>query len=63
MSFTLWSRGSLLGELELTTRPREGTLIGRFWPTDAGRSVLPLFLSADCVDGDRPDAGASRHHR
>jgi hypothetical protein len=45
--FTLWSRGSLLGELELTDHPG-GTraLVGPFRPTDAGRAMLPVFLDA-----------------
>jgi hypothetical protein len=47
MSFTLWSRGSLLGELELTKFPAGTRVVaGPFRPNDAGRAVLPLFLNA-----------------
>ena len=47
MSFTPWSRGSLLGTLDLTEQaPGMHSLVGLFQATDAGRSVLPLFQDA-----------------
>ena len=46
MSFTLWSRGSLLGELALAQQAGTRVLIGPFRPNDAGRAVLPLFRNA-----------------
>lgn len=47
MRFTLWSRESLLGEVDLGSRfsaPR--ILVGPFHPTDVGRGILPLFVEA-----------------
>jgi hypothetical protein len=45
MTFTLWSRGSVLGEMELPDHSG-GTrlLVGPFRPTAAGRAALPAFL-------------------
>ncbi len=50
MTFTLWSRGSVLGELELPD-DSGGTrlLVGPFRPTDAGRAALPAFLDAQAA--------------
>ncbi len=50
MTFTLWSRGSILGELELPD-DSGGTrrLVGPFRPTDAGRAALPAFLDAQAA--------------
>ncbi|HWH52687.1 MAG TPA: hypothetical protein VN651_14150 [Gemmatimonadaceae bacterium] len=50
MHLTLWSRDSLLGELELAEPSgRPPIRVGPFRPTDAMQAILPLFATANAA--------------